>query len=72
MVNNMVTTTKIESVNWDTILLKQIIRQLGNVLDTLEKSKALMEKGDNEKALTLLNMVINDLKPYIQFLGKAL
>jgi len=72
MVKNMVTTTKIEPINWDTIILKQIIRQLNNTLDTLEKSREYLQKGDNEKALIMLNIAISDIKPYVEFLKKAL
>jgi hypothetical protein len=63
------TTTK---VDWDTIILRNMIRQLNNTLDTLEKSKTYLEKGDQEKALIMLNIAINDIKPYIEFLKKAL
>jgi len=72
MVKKMVTTTKIEPINWDTIILKQIIRQLNNTLDTLEKSREYLQKGDNEKALIMLNIAISDIKPYVDFLKKAL
>jgi len=68
----MNTTTKTENVDWDTIILRNIIRQLNNTLDTLEKSRQFMEKGDTQKALIMLNIAISDIKPYIQFLSKAL
>jgi len=68
----MVTTTKTENVDWDTILLRNMIRQLNNTLDTLEKSREYLQKGDNEKALIMLNIAIGDIKPYIEFLKKAL
>ena len=61
-----------EQVNWDTIILRNMIRQLNNTLDTLEKTRQFMEKGDTQKALALLNMAISDIKPYIEFLSKAL
>ena len=72
MVKNMTTTTKIENVDWDTIILRNMIRQLNNTLDTLEKSREYLQKGDTQKALIMLNIAISDIKPYIQFLSKAL
>jgi len=72
MVKKMQTTTKIENVDWDTIILRNMIRQLNNTLDTLEKSKEYLQKGDTQKTLIMLNIAINDIKPYIQFLKKAL
>jgi len=72
MVKKMTKTTKIENVDWDTIILRNMIRQLNNTLDTLEKSKEYLQKGDTQKALIMLNIAISDIKPYIQFLSKAL
>jgi len=72
MVKKMTTTTKIENVNWDTIILRNMIRQLNNTLDTLEKSKEYLQKGDTQKTLIMLNIAISDIKPYIEFLSKAL
>jgi len=72
MVKNMTTTTKIENVDWDTIILRNMIRQLNNTLDTLEKSREYLHKGDTQKALIMLNIAISDIKPYIEFLSKAL
>jgi hypothetical protein len=68
----MTTTTKTEYVNWDTIILKNMIQQLNNTLDTLEKSRQFLQEGDNEKALIMLNIAISDIKPYVEFLKKAL
>lgn len=59
-------------MDWDTIILRNMVKQLNNMLDTLEKSKTYLEKGDQEKALIMLNIAINDIKPYIEFLCKAL
>jgi len=72
MVKKMTTTTKIENVNWDTIILRNMIRQLNNTLDTLEKSREFLQRGDTQKALIMLNITISDIKPYVEFLKKAL
>jgi hypothetical protein len=61
-----------EQVNWDTIILRNMIRQLNNTLDILEKSKTYLEKGDTQNAFIMLNIAISDIKPYIEFLNKAL
>jgi len=63
---------KTERVNWDTIILRNMVKQLENTLDTLEKSKKYLETGDQEKALALLNITISDIKTYLQFLNKNL
>ena len=72
MVKKMTTTTKIENVDWDTLILRNMIRLLNNTLDTLEKSREYLQKGDTQKALIMLNIAISDIKPYIEFLSKAL